>query len=52
MLAALVGQVFGGSEGDAGGDDALDGGVIGQVQEQHCLVHGSVLLKVLCRRLS
>ena len=29
MLATLVGQVLGSGEGNAGGDDAFDGGVVG-----------------------
>lgn len=44
---ALVGEILCSGEGDAWGDDALDGGVIRQVQEQHRLVHGAVLLEVL-----
>ena len=34
-------------ERDARRDDALNGGVVGQVEEEHGAVHGSVLLKVL-----
>lgn len=47
MLAAFIGQVLCSSEGDARCDDTLDGWVIGQVQEEHRLVHGPIFLKVL-----
>ena len=39
VLLALVGQVLGGGEGEAGRDDALDGGVVSQVQEQAHVLH-------------
>jgi hypothetical protein len=43
----LVGEVLGGGEGEAGGDDALDGGVVGEVEEEAHVLHGAVLLEVL-----
>ena len=47
MVAALIGEVLGRRERDTRGDDALDGGVIGEVQEQHGALERAVLLKVL-----
>lgn len=37
----------GSGERDAGRDDALDGGVVGQVEEQHRALQAAILLKVL-----
>ena len=47
MLATLVCQILSCSESNSGCDDALNGGVIGQIQEQHSLLHGTILLKIL-----
>ena len=47
MLLALVGQEFGRGQRQAGRDDPLDGGIVGQVQEEACVLHGTVLLEVL-----
>lgn len=47
VLLTLVGEVFSSGEGKTGGDDTLDGGVIGQVQEEAHILHGAILLKVL-----
>lgn len=46
MHATLIGQVLGSGEGDSWRDDALDGGVVGEVEEEHCAAKGAVLLKV------
>lgn len=54
VLAALVGKVLRSCERDARRDDALNGGVVRQVHEQHCALHAAVLLKVAleeCSRL-
>lgn len=42
----LVGQVLSSGQGQTGGDDTLDGWVVGQVQEEHHTLHRSVLLEV------
>mmetsp|Transcript_38125 Transcript_38125/g.96425 ORF Transcript_38125/g.96425 Transcript_38125/m.96425 type:complete len:371 (-) Transcript_38125:560-1672(-) len=47
VVPAVVRQVLGGGERNAGRDDALNGGVVGQVQEQHGALQGAVLLEVL-----
>lgn len=47
VLLALVGQELGGSQSQAGSDDTLDGRIVGQVQEQTHVLHGTVLLEVL-----
>ena len=47
VLLALVREELGGGQGQAGRDDPLDGGVVGQVQEQAHVLHGAVLLEVL-----
>ena len=39
-----------GGERDAGRDDALDGGVVGQVEEQHGALQAAVLLEILWAR--
>lgn len=44
MLLALVGEELCGGEGEARRDDALDGGVVGEVQEQADVLHRPVLL--------
>lgn len=43
VQVALVGEVLGGGEGETGGDDALNGGVVGEVEEQGSALHGSRL---------
>mmetsp|Transcript_62503 Transcript_62503/g.167417 ORF Transcript_62503/g.167417 Transcript_62503/m.167417 type:complete len:335 (+) Transcript_62503:537-1541(+) len=50
VLLPLVGEVLRGGEGQAGGDDALDGGVVGEVQEQDDVLHGAVLLKIVLKK--
>ena len=50
MLAALVGQVLCCGQSNARRDDALNGRIISQVQEQAGLVHAAILLKVLQSR--
>jgi len=47
VLLALVGQELGGGQGQTGSDDTLDGRIVGQVQEQAHVLHGTVLLEVL-----
>ena len=47
MKATLIGKVLGGRQRDTRRDDALDGGVIGQIEEQHGPLQRAVLLKVL-----
>eukprot|EP00959_Pyramimonas_sp_CCMP1952_P217323 4545259-Pyramimonas_sp.AAC.1 len=47
VLAAFIGEVLGGGQGNARRDDALDGRVIGQVKEQHRALHRPVLLEIL-----
>mmetsp|Transcript_9018 Transcript_9018/g.30566 ORF Transcript_9018/g.30566 Transcript_9018/m.30566 type:complete len:578 (+) Transcript_9018:341-2074(+) len=47
VLVAVVGQVLGRGERNARGDDALDGGVVGQVEEEGHALHGAVLLEVV-----
>ncbi len=47
VQVALVGEVLGGGEGEAGRDDALDGGVVGQVQKERGALHGPALLEVV-----
>lgn len=47
VVAALVCEVLCCGECDTWCDDALDGGVVRQVQEEHGLLQGAVLLKVL-----
>lgn len=44
MLLALVGEELCSGEGEARRDDALDGGVVGEVQEQADVLHRPVLL--------
>lgn len=44
VLLALVGEELCGGEGEARRDDALDGGVVGEVQEQADVLHRPVLL--------
>ena len=46
MHVLLKGQVFRGGEGHTGGGDTLDGGVVGQVGEQHGTVDGAGALKL------
>eukprot|EP01084_Bolivina_argentea_P071534 130022_1 len=46
VLTAIVGQVLGGGQGQTGGHDTLNGGIVGQVQEEHGLLHGTVLLEL------
>mmetsp|Transcript_8763 Transcript_8763/g.12022 ORF Transcript_8763/g.12022 Transcript_8763/m.12022 type:complete len:403 (-) Transcript_8763:296-1504(-) len=41
-----VGQVLGGSEGETGRDDTLDGRIVGEVHEEDDTVHGAVHLEV------
>ena len=45
--AALVREVLGCRQRDTRRDDALDGGVVGEVEEQHGPLQRAVLLKVL-----
>ena len=40
-------EVLCGGEGEAGGDDALDGGVVSEVEEEAHVLHRPVLLEVL-----
>ena len=44
VLLALVGEELGGGERQARRDDALDGRVVGQVQEETDVLHAAVLL--------
>lgn len=44
VLLTLVSEELCGGEGETRRDDALDGGVIGEVQEQADVLHGPVLL--------
>mmetsp|Transcript_30746 Transcript_30746/g.82329 ORF Transcript_30746/g.82329 Transcript_30746/m.82329 type:complete len:468 (-) Transcript_30746:264-1667(-) len=46
VLLARVREVLGRGEGKPGRHDALDGGVVRQVHEQHDVLHGAVLLEV------
>ncbi len=46
MHLPLVGEVLGGGEREAGGNDALDGGVVRQIEEKRDALHGAVLLEV------
>lgn len=47
VLLALVSQEFSGSERQTRRNDTLDGRIIGQVQEETHVLHGTVLFKVL-----
>ena len=50
VLVALVSEVLGGGECKTGGDDALDGGVIGEVEEEANVLHRAVLLEILLEK--
>jgi hypothetical protein len=45
VLLALVGEELGCGQRQAGRDDALDGRIVGQVQEQAHVLHGTVFLE-------
>ena len=47
VLAALVGEILCSCQSDSWSDDALNGRIVCQIQEQYCLLHRSILLKVL-----
>jgi hypothetical protein len=42
----LVGQILGSGEGQSGSDNSLNSGIVGEVEEQHDTLHGTVLLEV------
>lgn len=44
---ALVRQELGSGKSKTGRNDSLDGGIVGQVQEEAHVLHGTVLLEVL-----
>lgn len=46
MHLFLVGEELSGGEGESWGDDSLNSGVVGQVDEQDDLVHGSIDLEI------
>ena len=50
VLLQLVRVELGGGEGETGSDDTLDGGVVGEVQEERDTLHGSVLLEILLEK--
>jgi hypothetical protein len=45
-----VGKVLGGGECKTGCDNTLDGGVIGEVEEEAHVLHGAVLLEILLEK--
>uniref|UniRef100_A0A2M4D215 Putative secreted protein n=1 Tax=Anopheles darlingi TaxID=43151 RepID=A0A2M4D215_ANODA len=47
VLLALIGQELGGRQRQTGRNDTLDGRIVGQVQEQAHVLHGTVLFEVL-----
>ena len=47
VLATLICQVLGCGEGNTRSNDTLNGGIVGQIEEEACLVHGPILLKIL-----
>lgn len=47
MLLTLIGEVLCRGEGKTWRDDALNGGVIGQVQEEAHVLHRAILLEIL-----
>ena len=47
--ALVIRQVLSCCQHKSWGDESLNGGVIGQVQEQDSSLHGAILLKVLCK---
>ena len=46
MHLLSVGQVLGSGQGETRRDDSLNGGIVGQVHEEHDTVHGSVHLEI------
>jgi hypothetical protein len=47
VLLALVSEELGSGQRQTGGDDTLDGRVVGQVEEQAHVLHRTVLLEIL-----
>ena len=52
MLLALVGEELGGRKSETGRNDTLDGWIVGQIQEETDVLHGTVLLEVLLEKSS
>lgn len=46
MHLLFVGEILSGGKGETGGDDTLDGGVVGEVHEKHDAIHRTVDLEV------
>ena len=46
MHLLSVGQVLGSGQGETRRDDSLNGGIVGQVHEEHDTVHGAVHLEI------
>mmetsp|Transcript_9925 Transcript_9925/g.23506 ORF Transcript_9925/g.23506 Transcript_9925/m.23506 type:complete len:392 (-) Transcript_9925:217-1392(-) len=46
VKVALVGKVLGRGEGKTGGNDTLDGGIVGEVEEKGRALHGTGLLEI------
>jgi len=42
----FIGQILGGSQGKSRSDNSLNRGIVGQVQEKHHSLHGTVLLEI------
>ena len=47
VLLTLIGQEFGRGQSQARRDDPLNGGIVGQVEEETDVLHGTVLFEVL-----
>lgn len=47
MHLALVGHELGSCEGQPRGDNPLNGGIVGKIEEETDVLHASVLLEVL-----
>lgn len=47
VFLALISQKLGSGQGETWGNNSLDGGIVGQVQEQAHVLHRAVLFEIL-----